>query len=48
VYIDIKSKYLDKGLYAEEDVITTEVDGVFYVKNDERKSNANHTGECDI
>jgi hypothetical protein len=40
VYIDIKSKYLDKGLYAEEDAITlTEVDGVFYVKNDERKSN---------
>jgi hypothetical protein len=50
VYIDIKSKYLDKGLYAEEDAITllTEVDGVFYVKNDERKSNENHTGECDI
>jgi len=50
VYIDIKSKYLDKGLYAEEDAITllTEVDGFFYVKNEERKSNANHTGECDI
>jgi hypothetical protein len=32
--------------YAEEDAITllTEVDGVFYVKNDERKSNENHTG----
>lgn len=50
VYIDIKSKYLDKGLYAEEDAITliSDVDGVFYVKNDERLSNANHTGECDV
>lgn len=50
VYIDIKSKYLDKGLYAEEDAITliSDVDGVFYVKNDERRSNANHTGECDV
>jgi len=50
VYIDIKSKYLDKGLYAEEDAITliSEVDGVFYVKNDERRSNANHSGECDV
>lgn len=50
VYIDVKSKYLDKGIYSEEDAITliTEVDRVFYVKNEERKSNANHTGECDI
>jgi len=50
VYIDIKSKYLDKGLYAEEDAITlnSEVDGVFYIKNEERRSNANHSGECDI
>lgn len=50
VYIDIKSKYLDKGLYAEEDAITliSDVDGVFYVKNDERRTNADHTGECDV
>lgn len=50
VRIDIKSKYLDKGLYAEEDAITllTEVDGVFYVKNEERRENEDHTGECDI
>jgi hypothetical protein len=50
VYIDIKSKYLDKGLYAEEDAITllTDVDGIFYAKNEERKTNEDHTGECDI
>lgn len=50
VYLDIKSKYLDKGLYAEEDAITllTEVEGVFYVKNEERRTNSDHTGECDI
>lgn len=50
VYLDIKSKYLDKGLYAEEDAISllTDVEGVLYVKNEERKSNADHTGECDI
>jgi len=50
VYIDIKSKYLDKGIYAEEDSITliSEVDGHFYTKNEERKTNANHTGECDV
>jgi hypothetical protein len=50
VYIDIKSKYLDKGIYAEEDAIEliSEVDGVLYVKNDERRNNSDHTGECDI
>jgi hypothetical protein len=50
VYIDIKSKYLEKGLYREEDAISllTDVDGVFYVKNEERRSNSDHTGECDI
>ncbi len=50
VRIEIKSKYLDKGLYAEEDAITllSEVDNVFYVKNTERKENEDHTGECDI
>lgn len=50
VRIDIKSKYLDKGLYAEEDSITliSEVDKVLYVKNEERKENEDHTGECDI
>lgn len=50
VRIEIKSKYLDKGLYAEEDAITliSEVDGVLYVKNEERRENEDHTGECDI
>ena len=47
---DIKSKYLDKGLYREEDAITllTEVDNTVYVKNEERRENEDHTGECDI
>ena len=37
--IEIKSKYLDKGILAEEDAITliSEVDNVLYVKNDEIK-----------
>lgn len=50
VRIDIKSKYLDKGLYAEEDAITliSEVDKVIYVKNEDPKENEDHTGECDI
>lgn len=50
VYLDVKSKYLDKGLYAEEDAITllSNVEGVFYVKNEERRTNSDHTGECDI
>jgi len=50
VRIDIKSKYLDKGIYAEEDAITliSEVDKVLYVKNEERRENADHSGECDI
>ena len=50
VRIDIKSKFLDKGLYREEDGITlkSENDGVFYVKNEERRTNSDHTGECDI
>lgn len=50
IYKEIKSKYLEKGLFREEDAITllTEVDGVFYTKNEERRNNKNHTGECDI
>lgn len=50
VVIDIKSKYLDKGIYREEDAISllTEVENVFYVKNDERRTNEDHTGECDV
>lgn len=50
VRIEIKSKYLDKGILAEEDAITliSEVDNVLYVKNDERRTNEDHSGECDI
>ena len=50
IYKEIKSKYLEKGLFREEDAITllTEVDGIFYTKNEERRCNKNHTGECDI
>tara|TARA_R110000772_G_C13310310_1_gene440350 strand:- start:19717 stop:20553 length:837 start_codon:yes stop_codon:yes gene_type:complete len=46
----LKSKYLDKGIYSEEDAISliSEVDGRFYVKNTERKILGNITGECDI
>jgi len=48
--IDIKSKYLDKGIYREEDAISllTEVENIFYVKNEERRTNEDHTGECDV
>lgn len=47
---DIKSKYLDKGIFSEEDSITliSEIDRHFYVKNEERKTNEDHTGECDV
>jgi hypothetical protein len=50
VRLDIKSKFLDKGLYGEEDAITliSEVDGILYVKNEERRNNEDHTGECDV
>lgn len=47
---EIKSKYLDKGIFAEEDSITliSEIDGHFYVKNKKRRTNEDHTGECDV
>jgi len=47
---DIKSKYLDKGTFNEEDAITliSDVDGIMYSKNDERKQNEDHSGECDV
>ena len=46
----IKSKYLDKGTYNEEDSISllTDVENVIYVKNTERKENNFFTGECDV
>ena len=46
----VTSKYMEKGLWVEEEAITllTEVDGRFYVKNKERKFDDMFTGECDI
>lgn len=46
----INSKFLDKGLYSEEDGISlvSEVDGRFYAKNTERQTKGHITGECDI
>lgn len=50
IYETIKSKFLDKGIVKEEDSISliTEVEGVLYVKNEERIENEFFTGECDI
>lgn len=46
----IKSKFLEKGTYNEEDSISllTDVENVAYVKNTERRENDYFTGECDI
>jgi len=47
---NIKSKFLDKGLFQEEESISllTEVEKIAYSKNEERKENDFFTGECDI
>ena len=47
---DIKSKFLDKGTYNEEEGVSlvSEIDGIIYSKNDERRRNEDHEGECDI
>jgi len=47
---DIKSKFLDKGLYNEEDSISlaSEVEGIVYVKNERRVETEYFTCECDI
>lgn len=47
---NIKNKFLDKGLYQEEESISllTEVEKIAYSKNEERKENDYFTGECDI
>jgi hypothetical protein len=44
------SKYLEKGIEAEEDSITlkSKHDKRFYTKNTERKKDAYFSGECDI
>ena len=50
IYETIKSKFLDKGILKEEDSISliTEVEGILYVKNEERIENDFFSGECDI
>lgn len=47
---DIKSKFLDKGIFGEEHGISllSEVDNRFYSKNVERITKGNRSGECDI
>jgi len=46
----ITSKYLSKGLQAEEDALTLiyDVDGIMYIKNEERVTKGHLTGECDV
>jgi len=50
IYSQIKSKFLEKGIVKEEDSISliTEVEGVLYVKNEERINNEFFSGEADI
>lgn len=47
---DVKSPFLEKGLYNESEAIAflSKMDGNFYKKNTERKFKDNITGECDI
>lgn len=48
-YKDIKSKYLDKGIFGEEVGMNllSDLDGRFYTKNTKRINKDNFTGECD-
>lgn len=51
VVLDVKSKYLEKGTFQEDEAITllSDVDKTLYVKNDEDPfENDNHTGQWDI
>lgn len=47
---EIRSKYLEKGIHAEDNSIDllTEVYGMYFEKNDQRQSNDFFTGTCDI
>jgi len=49
-YKELDNKYVDKGNFNEDESITmiTEIDGIFYKKNDKRITKGNLTGECDI
>ena len=46
---DMTNKYTDKGLYCEQDGLDllSDLDGEFYIKNEERFYLGNLTGECD-
>jgi len=50
IYEPFSSKYTKKGTLQEDESINllSEVDGYFYTKNQERKTNEFITGECDI
>jgi hypothetical protein len=47
---EIKSKYLDKGSFNEDEaiILISEIDDDFYTKNEDRKYNTDHSGECDV
>jgi hypothetical protein len=47
---NISSKYMEKGLFVEEDSIQLlrEVDGIFYAKNKDRKDDGIFTGHADV
>ena len=49
-YEELKNKQVQKGLFNEDDGIglVSEVDEEFYMKNSERITKGNITGECDI
>lgn len=49
-YDELDNKYVEKGLYQEQDGIdlVSEVENEFYEKNTERITKGNITGECDI
>lgn len=50
IYSQIKSRFLDKGIFKEEDSISlvSDVENILYVKNEERINNEYFTGEADI
>ena len=49
-YDELNNKYVEKGLYQEQDGIDliSDVENEFYEKNTERITKGNITGECDI
>ena len=50
IYSQIKSKFLEKGIFKEEDSISlvSDVENILYVKNEERINNEYFSGEADI